>query len=180
MWHRRSVCCQRLAHLQYADGWTGPSRRRPPGQAPWRRALKHERQYTGLPWVGRKGRVADILQSSQTAWYGARLDGRGRAARAVGYARAIRERTPLIRVRTQVNQRGRTRREGERGRSVLVSNLGAPIKRACSIIAQRDGNRNPGRHSQVSRRYAVGDRLAHVGGSKRRIEAEFETVLPPM
>ena len=50
------------------------------GEAPWRRALKHEVQYTGFPWVGWKGRVADILQLSQTVWYavrlGVRLDGR--------------------------------------------------------------------------------------------------------
>ena len=37
------------------------------GEAPWRRALKHELQYTGFPWVGRKGRMADMLQLSQTA-----------------------------------------------------------------------------------------------------------------
>ena len=33
-----------------------------------RRELKHGRQYTGLPWVGRKGRVVETPQSSQTAW----------------------------------------------------------------------------------------------------------------
>ena len=49
------------------------------GEAPCRRALKHERQYTGLPWVGRKGRVAGMLQSAQTIRWGVRLDGRGRA-----------------------------------------------------------------------------------------------------
>ena len=38
------------------------------GEFPWRRALKHAVQYTGFPWVGRKGSVADILQSSHTVW----------------------------------------------------------------------------------------------------------------
>jgi hypothetical protein len=45
-------------------------------ECPWRRALKHEGQYTGLPWLGRKGRVADMPQSSQAAWCRVRLAGR--------------------------------------------------------------------------------------------------------
>ena len=36
-------------------------------ELPLRRALKHEGQYTGLPWLGLKGSVADLPQSSQTA-----------------------------------------------------------------------------------------------------------------
>lgn len=36
-------------------------------ECPPRRALKHEGQYTGLPRLGRKGRVVDMPQSLQTA-----------------------------------------------------------------------------------------------------------------
>ena len=68
-------------------GWVDRDDRMEPvlaaGEFPWLRALKHERQYTGFPWVGRKGMVAAILQSSQTVWWavrlGVRLDGSRRA-----------------------------------------------------------------------------------------------------
>ena len=46
------------------------------GEGPWRRRLKHGRQYAGLPWIGRKGRVVDMPQSEQTAWCRVRLAGR--------------------------------------------------------------------------------------------------------
>ena len=61
------------------------------GEIPRRRALKHERQYTGLPWFGWNGMVVDRPQSSQTAGCWVRLAGR---AAAGGYLTVIKERTP--------------------------------------------------------------------------------------
>ena len=46
------------------------------GESPWRRRLKHGRQYAGLFRLGRKGRVVDLPQSAQTAWCRVRLVGR--------------------------------------------------------------------------------------------------------
>ena len=43
---------------------------------PLRRTVKHERQYTGLPCLGRNGTVADLPQSWQTARCRGRLAGR--------------------------------------------------------------------------------------------------------
>ena len=37
------------------------------GDGPWRRRLKHGRQYAGLLGLGWKGRVVDMPQSAQTA-----------------------------------------------------------------------------------------------------------------
>ncbi len=48
-------------------------------ESSWRRTLKHGRQYTGLPRLGRKERVADAPQASQVAWYWVRLARRTRA-----------------------------------------------------------------------------------------------------
>ncbi len=46
------------------------------GEGPWRRRLKHGRQYAGLLRLGRNGRVVDMPQSAQTAWCRVRLVGR--------------------------------------------------------------------------------------------------------
>ena len=70
-------------------------------EEPFRRALKHEVQYTGLSGSGWKGTVVDILHSAQTAeWRRVRLDGRGRVNRdSKGTRRLLRHwtflKTPL-------------------------------------------------------------------------------------
>ena len=49
---------------------------------PLRRVLKHVGQYTGLPWLGRKGTVVAVPQSAQAAkWRWVRTNGRGRVDR---------------------------------------------------------------------------------------------------
>ena len=51
-------------------------------EKPVRRALKHDVQYTGLSWLGRKGTVVEVPQSAQTAWWRwVRSDERGRVDR---------------------------------------------------------------------------------------------------
>ena len=66
----------------------------PGGDAWWeeRRALKHERQYTGRFLLGRKGTVVDVAHSAQTTWRpGLRLCKSGRAD---GDFDGMRKRTP--------------------------------------------------------------------------------------